>query len=86
MRIDKYLKVARVLKRRTVAKELALEDRLLLNGKCAKASSEVKAGDIIEIKFGHRYLTIRVLDIKEHIRKEESLTLYEVVDEKRNDE
>ena len=81
MRIDKYLKVARVLKRRTVAKELALNDRLLINDKVAKASSEVKPLDEITIIFGHRELHIRVLEIKEHIRKEESTTLYEVVSE-----
>ncbi len=81
MRIDKYLKVARVLKRRVVAKELAEEGRLLLNGKPAKAASEVKVADEIDIVFGHRHLKIRITDIKEHVKKEESVTLYEVISE-----
>ena len=81
MRIDKYLKVARVLKRRVVAKELAEEGRLLLNGKPAKAASEVKVTDEIDIVFGHRHLKIRITDIKEHVKKEESVTLYEVISE-----
>lgn len=84
MRIDKYLKVARVLKRRVVAKELAMNDRLLINGRVAKASTEVDIDDIITIIFGHRELKIRVLDIKEHIKKEETSTLYEVIDDKKN--
>ena len=81
MRIDKYLKVARILKRREVAKELALNERLLINDKIAKASSEVKVGDIITVIFGHREITIRVLDIKEHASKEEAFGMYEIVDE-----
>lgn len=84
MRIDKYLKVARVLKKRVVAKELAMNDRLLINGRVAKASTEVDIDDIITIIFGHRELKIRVLDIKEHIKKEETSTLYEVIDDKKN--
>ena len=84
MRIDKYLKVARVLKRRVVAKELAMNDRLLINGRVAKASTEVDIDDIITIIFGHRELKIRVLDIKDHIKKEETSTLYEVIDDKKN--
>ena len=62
MRIDKYLKVARVLKRRVVAKELADNERLLINGRVAKAGNEVKINDQITITFGHRHLKIRVLD------------------------
>ena len=61
MRIEKYLKVARVLKRRVVAKELAENDRLLINGRIAKAGTEVKLGDEITIIFGHRELKIRIL-------------------------
>lgn len=84
MRIDKYLKVSRVLKRRVVAKELAENDRLLINGRVAKAGTEVKIGDEITIIFGHRELKIRILDIKEHIKKEDTTTLYEVIEEKRH--
>lgn len=83
MRLDKYLKVARVLKRRVVAKELAEKDRLKINDRIAKASSEVNIGDIITIEFGHRHLRVRVLDIKEHVKKEESALLYEIVDDEK---
>ena len=82
MRIDKYLKVARVLKKRTVGKELALNDRLLLNGRVAKASSNVKPGDIISIEFGHRTFKIRVLEVKDNASKQEALSMYEVIEEK----
>ena len=82
MRIDKYLKVARILKRRVVAKELADQDRLLVNGRKVKAAYEVKVGDEITIIFGHRALKVKVLEIREHIKKEESLTLYAIIEEK----
>ena len=83
MRIDKYLKVARILKRRTVAKQLADEERLLINGRKAKAGNEVKVGDEIKIIFGHRTLTVRVLAIQEYAKKEDAILMYEVVDEER---
>ena len=85
MRIDKYLKVARILKRRAVDKELAEQERLLINGRKAKAGNEVKAGDIITVVFGHRTLTVKVLAIAEYAKKEDALLMYEVVDEKRED-
>lgn len=71
MRIDKYLKAARVLKRRTVAKELGDQGRLKINDKVVKASTEVKVDDVIEIQFGNRCLTIKVLDIKLQTKKNE---------------
>ncbi|MBQ1477616.1 MAG: RNA-binding S4 domain-containing protein [Erysipelotrichaceae bacterium] len=83
MRIDKYLKVARILKRRVVAKELAENGRLFLNGRAAKASSEVKPGDHIRILFGHREIEIAVLEIREQVSKQEALSLYEVIEEKK---
>lgn len=82
MRIDKYLKVARILKKRTVGKELALNSRLFVNNKAVKAAYEVKIGDIIEIQFGHRTFKIRVLDILENASKQDALSMYEVVEEK----
>ena len=85
MRIDKYLKVARILKRRAVAKELAEQERLLINGRKAKAGNEVEVGDIITVVFGHRTLTVKVLAIAEYAKKEDALLMYEVVDEKRED-
>ena len=85
MRIDKYLKVSRILKKRTVGKELALNNRLLINGRIAKASSEVKTGDIISIEFGHRIFKVKVLEIKENASKQEALEMYEVIEEKENE-
>lgn len=82
MRIDKYLKVARILKKRTVGKELALNSRLLINGKPAKAAHEVNIGDIVEIQFGHRTFKIKVLDIKQNASKQDALSMYEVIEEK----
>lgn len=81
MRLDKYLKVARILKRRTVSKELAANERVLINGKVAKPAKEVNLGDIIDIIYGERVLRIRVLDIKENVRKNDADSLYEVIDE-----
>ena len=86
MRIDKYLKVARILKKRTVAKELALNDRLFINDRQAKASSEVKPGDIITIEFGHRTFKVRVLEIRENASKQDALGMYEVIEEIKNNE
>ena len=85
MRIDKYLKVARILKKRSIAKQLAEEERLFLNGRIAKAASEVKIGDEIRVVFGHRDISIRVLDIKEQISKQEAFSLYEIIEEKKID-
>lgn len=82
MRIDKYLKVARILKKRTVAKELALNERLLINDKVAKASSEVKPLDIVTIVFGHRTFKVRVLEVRENASKQDALGMYEVIEEK----
>lgn len=85
MRIDKFLKVARILKRRTVGKELAINDRLYVNGRLAKAATDVKIGDIVVIVFGHREITIRILDIRESASKEQASSLYEVIEEKKTD-
>ncbi len=82
MRLDKFLKVARILKRRTVSKELAANQRVIVNGRVAKPSTDIKAGDIIEVVFGQRSLTVRVLEVKDIVRKNEASDLYEVVEEK----
>ena len=79
MRVDKYLKVARILKKREVAKNLALEGRLLIHDKPIKPSYEVKVGDEITIVFGHRTFTVRVLEVKETASKQEALSMYEVL-------
>lgn len=69
MRLDKYLKVSRLIKRRTIANEACDNDRILVNGKQAKASYQVKVGDVIEITFGQRTLKVEVLNIAEHVLK-----------------
>jgi len=79
MRLDKYLKVSRIIKRRTVANEACDAGRVLLNGRVAKAGSEVKEGDILEIQFGNRTMKVRVLGIAETTKKEEAGDLYEVI-------
>ena len=80
MRVDKYLKVARILKKREVAKNLALEGRLLIHDKPIKPSYEVKINDEITIVFGNRTFTIKVLEIKENASKQEALSMYEVIE------
>ena len=81
MRIDKYLKVARILKRREIGKQLALNERLFINGKAAKPSSEVKAGDEIRIIFGHRQILLRVLEVRDSASMEQAFSMYEVLEE-----
>ncbi len=76
MRLDKYLKVSRLIKRRTVANEACDAGRVTLNGKPAKASSSVKAGDVIEIQFGNRTVKVEVLDVQETTKKEDAAALY----------
>ena len=83
MRIDKYLKVARILKRREVGKQLALNERLFINDKLAKPSSEVKVGDIIKIIFGHRMIVVKVLEIRESASKQEAFNMYEILQEEK---
>ena len=76
MRLDKYLKVSRVIKRRTVANEACDAGRVMINGKIAKASAEVKVGDRIDIQFGNREVAIEVLDIQETTKKDEAKELF----------
>lgn len=77
MRLDKYLKVSRLIKRRTVANEACDAGRVMVNGKPVKASYSVKAGDELEILFGTRSVKVRVLSIQETVKKEEAANLYE---------
>ena len=76
MRLDKYLKISRLIKRRTVANEACDAGRVLVNGKTAKASVNVKAGDVIEIQFGTKSVKVEVLDIQETMKKDEAKELY----------
>lgn len=83
MRLDKYLKTARILKRREAAKELALQGRIWVNNRVAKPSTELKIGDQIRIQFGTRILTIQVLDIQKQVSKQNAQLLFEIVSEER---
>lgn len=80
MRLDKYLKVSRIIKRRTVANDACDAAHVTVNGRPAKASYDVKVGDVVEITFGGRTLKIRVLDVKETIGKGDASSLYQVLE------
>lgn len=80
MRLDKYLKVSRIIKRRTVANEACDNGRVMINSKVAKASTEVKVGDVIEISFGDTPKKFKVLMVKETVGKSESAQLYEILE------
>ncbi|MGL4452137.1 MAG: RNA-binding S4 domain-containing protein [Sarcina sp.] len=80
MRLDKYLKVSRIIKRRTVAKEACEGDRVKINDKIAKPSTKIKDGDIIEILFGNRTLKAKIVNIAEHVRKEDAKNMYEILE------
>jgi len=79
MRLDKFLKVSRLIKRRTVANEACDAGRVLVNDKVAKASVNVKAGDIIEIQFGTRSVKVEVLNVQETVKKDEAQELYKYI-------
>lgn len=80
MRLDKFLKVSRIIKRRTVANEACDAGRVTVNGNIAKASTTVKVGDVLEISFGNRTLKARVLSLQESIHKEDADSMYELLD------
>ncbi len=79
MRLDKFLKVSRIIKRRTVANDACDASHVSVNGKVAKASYDVKIGDVIEIGFGQRILRVRVTDILETVKKDAAADMYEVL-------
>lgn len=83
MRLDKFLKVSRIIKRRPVAKEVTDKGRVQVNGKLAKAGTTLKIGDLINIRFGNKLLEARVLLLTENARKEEAEKMYEIVKETR---
>lgn len=76
MRLDKYLKVSRLIKRRTVANEACDAGRVLINDRPAKASAQVKKGDVLEIQFGSKAVRVEVLNVQETVKKEEAQELY----------
>jgi ribosomal 50S subunit-recycling heat shock protein len=83
MRLDKFLKVSRLIKRRTLAKEVADQGRVWINGHVAKASSDVKIGDELTIQFGQKRVTVKVTSVKETAKKEEAAEMYELIREER---
>ena len=76
MRLDKYLKISRLIKRRTVANDACDSGRVLINDKPAKASAQVKSGDVIEIQFGGKNVRVEVLEVKDTVRKEDAESMY----------
>ncbi|MCM3750056.1 RNA-binding S4 domain-containing protein [Paenibacillus pasadenensis] len=81
MRLDKFLKVSRLIKRRTVAKDVSEQGRVWINGREAKPSSSVKAGDELRIQYGQKYITVRIERTAETTRKDEAATLYTLIKE-----
>lgn len=79
MRLDKFLKVSRIIKRRSVAKEACDKGVVTINGKVAKSGSEVKIGDVLEIKFGENLVKYKITEIKEHVLKNDAKEMYEVL-------
>lgn len=80
MRLDKYLKVSRLIKRRTVANEACDSGRVSVNGKPARASYDVKVGDVITVQFGARPISVRVLEVKDTAYKDDAKTMYEAIE------
>lgn len=83
MRLDKYLKVSRLIKRRTLAKEVADQGRITINGKMAKASSTVKAGDELAIRFGQKVVTARIEELRDSVKKEDAAKMFTILKEER---
>ena len=81
MRLDKFLKVSRIIKRRTVANDACDTERIAVNGRVVKASYNVKVGDIIEVSFGQRTFKVRVTDVREVVNKDSASELYEVIEQ-----
>lgn len=79
MRLDKFLKISRIIKRRTVAKEVCDKSKIFVNSKLAKASTDVKINDIIELHFGENVIKYKILKISENVKKEEANTLVELL-------
>ena len=83
MRLDKFLKVSRIIKRRSVAKEVADKGRIQINGKLAKSNSTLKVGDVLQIQFGNKTLEVKVLALQDSTKKEDASKMYEILSEKR---
>ncbi|MGK0552504.1 RNA-binding S4 domain-containing protein [Enterococcus faecalis] len=83
MRLDKFLKISRIIKRRTVAKEVADKGRIQINGVLAKSSSNVKVGDQVKIQFGNKILEIKVIELHDSTKKEDAQKMYQILSEER---
>lgn len=83
MRLDKFLKVARIIKRRTVAKEVADNGRIFINDRVAKSSTKLSVDDIISIHFGNKLVVIKVLELQESTKKENAKNMFEIIEEKK---
>lgn len=86
MRLDKFLKISRIIKRRQVAKEVADKGRIQINGKVAKSSSSVKVGDVLTIQFGNKVLEVKIQELQESTKKDDAAKMYEIISEKRINE
>ncbi|MBE6738948.1 MAG: RNA-binding S4 domain-containing protein [Ruminococcaceae bacterium] len=80
MRLDKYLKISRIIKRRTIANEACDAGRVMVNGKAARASYDVKVGDVLEIEFGTRVVKVQVTQITESVKKDDAVSLYKIIE------
>jgi ribosomal 50S subunit-recycling heat shock protein len=83
MRLDKFLKVSRIIKRRTVAKEVADNERIKVNDRIAKSSTKLEEGDIVTISFGNKLLSIKVLQLRDSTKKEDAQNMFEIIEEKK---
>ncbi|MCD5029974.1 RNA-binding S4 domain-containing protein [Enterococcus asini] len=86
MRLDKFLKISRIIKRRQVAKEVADKGRIQINSKVAKSSSSVKVGDVLTIQFGNKVLEVKIQELHESTKKDDAAKMYEIISEKRINE
>lgn len=86
MRLDKFLKVSRIIKRRTLAKEVSDAGRIQVNGRVAKSSTKVDVDDIITIEFGNKIVSVKVLQLLDSTKKEDARNMFEIVEEKRQDQ
>ncbi|EME5422177.1 RNA-binding S4 domain-containing protein [Enterococcus faecium] len=85
MRLDKFLKISRIIKRRSVAKEVSDKGRIQINGKLAKSSSDVKVGDILKVQFGNKTLEVKIMELHESTKKEDAQKMYEIISENRTE-
>ena len=83
--LDKFLKISRIIKRRSVAKEVADKGRIQINGKLAKSSSDVKVGDILKVQFGNKTLEVKITELNESTKKEDAQKMYEIISENRTE-